>query len=577
MGMRLKTKLSLGLIFLFVMLVLFGVLGLFFINRLNNEGRLVLRNNHESLVYCNRMLQALEEIQSDRNAVSVFRDNLLKQEANITEVGEKEATDELTTSFNGLLTNPADTSRYPEIRRSIYKIQDLNEMAIVRKSAAAQNTAERARDILTVIFTVLTLVAFTFIFNLPGIISGPIRSLSEGILEIAGKNYKKRIYLKQEDEFGDLANAFNIMAGKLDEYESSNLAKIKFEKSRIETIINQMRDGIIGLDEKRNILFLNAVAEKLLGLHEADILGKYAPDVALRNDLVRTLLRDDPDKKDLKIYADNKESYFSKDILNVTNNDAVIGQVIVLRNITPFHELNEAKTNFIATVSHELKTPLSSIKMSARLLADSRVGELNTEQQELIRSITDDADRLLKITGELLNMSQVETGNIQLKMQATKPAALVEQAIVAVHFQADQKQVQIRSTIAEDLPLIQVDLEKTSWVLINFLTNAIKYSPSPSEIEIAAFRNKDRVEFTVRDFGNGIDEKYLPRIFDRYFQVPGTHDRNGTGLGLAISKDFIEAQGGHIWVDSKLGEGSRFGFTFPLETSSALADRKLAI
>ncbi len=561
MSIRLKTKLSLGLIFLFIVILLFGVLGLFYINRLSNEGRQVLQNNHESLVYCNRMTQALEDLRTDKNAMGVFRDNLKKQQGNITEVGEKEATDELTKNFNELLTDPSDPSNYSDIRRSICKIQDLNEMAIVRKNAVAQKTAESAKDILTILFTILTLVAFTFIFNLPGIISGPIRSLSEGILEIAGKNYKKRIYLKQGDEFGDLANAFNIMAGKLDEYESSNLAKIKFEKSRIETIINQMRDGIVGLDEKRNILFLNAVSEKLLGLKEVEITGSYAPDIALKNDLMRTLLQEDTGKKDLKIYADDKESYFSKDVLDVTNNSEVIGQVIVLRNITPFHELNEAKTNFIATVSHELKTPISSIKMSARLLTDLRVGELNGEQQELIRSITDDADRLLKITGELLNMSQVETGNIQLKLQPADPVTIVDQAVQAVLFQAQQKRIRIHSAIAQNLPFIQADVEKTSWVLINFLTNAIKFSPEDSGIEVAAYRNSDKVEFTVKDYGRGIDEKYLPRIFERYFKVPGTHDRNGTGLGLSISKEFIEAQGGCIWAKSTLGEGSQFGFT----------------
>jgi PAS domain S-box-containing protein len=562
MSVRLKTKLSLGLIFLFVVIVLFGVLGLYYINRLSTEGRQVLQNNHESLVYGNKMLQSLEDLHNSDDAQELFRDNLKKQQGNITEVGEKEATDELARNFSKLSANPADSGIYPDIRRSIYKILELNQNAILRKNVTAQRTAESAKDILTIIFTILTLVAFTFIFNLPGIISDPIRNLSEGIGEIANKNYKKRIYLKQDDEFGDLANAFNIMAGKLDEYESSNLAKIKFEKSRIETIINQMRDGIIGLDEKRNILFLNAVAEKLLGLKESEISGKYAPDIALRNDLVRTLLQDDHEKKDLKIYADNKESYFSKDVLNVTTNETVIGQVIVLRNITPFHELNEAKTNFIATVSHELKTPLSSIKMSAQLLTDLRVGQLNGEQKELIRSITDDADRLLKITGELLNMSQVETGNIQLKLQPAEPGAIVEQAMRAVLFQAQQRQVHIHAHVAEGIPSIQADMEKTSWVLINFLTNAIKYSPEDSNVEVNAIHKNGKVEFVVHDQGRGIDEKYLPRIFDRYFKVPGTHDRNGTGLGLSISKEFIEAQGGNIWVDSRIGEGSRFGFSF---------------
>ncbi|MBS1918492.1 MAG: HAMP domain-containing protein [Bacteroidetes bacterium] len=560
--MRLKAKLSISLVFLFLVILLFGILGIFYISKLSNDAQLILKNNHESLVYCNNMLNALENFKIRKDAVEQFRDNLSKQQNNITEPGEKEVTDELTKNFRELLADPSDSSNYPEIRLSIYQIQDLNEIAILRKNAVAKKTAEDAKLILTIIFTILTLIAFTFIFNLPGIISNPIRTLSEGISEIANKNYSKRIYLKQHDEFGDLANAFNIMAGKLDEYESSNLAQIKFEKSRIETIINQMRDGIIGLDDKRNILFINAVSEKLLGLKEADIIGKYAPDVALKNDLMRKLLREEKEKEELKIFADNKESYFSKDILNVTNNEQVIGNVIVLRNVTPFHELNEAKTNFIATVSHELKTPISSIKMSAQLLNDERIGTLNNEQKELSNSIEDDAERLLKITGELLNMAQVETGNIQLKIQNTYPEVIVEQALQAVNFQAQQKNIQLQKNIEEKLPAINADAEKTTWVLINFITNAIKFSPEKSKIEIDVHQQGDAVDFVVHDHGKGIDEKYLPKIFERYFKVPGNYERSGTGLGLAISKEFIEAQGGHIWVQSKVGEGSSFGFAF---------------
>jgi PAS domain S-box-containing protein len=563
MGMRLKTKLSLGLIFLFIVILLFGILGIVSINKLSNDANLVLKNNHESLVYCNNMLKALENLKIQKDAERIFEENLRKQENNITELGEREATEELANDFNDLKIDPSDSTNYPEIRQSIILIQDLNEMAILRKNAVAQKTAENAKLWLTVIFTILTLVAFTFIFNLPAIISEPIRSLSEGIRNIADKNYKKRIYLKQDDEFGELAAAFNNMADKLDEYESSNLAQIKFEKSRIETIINQMRDGIVGLDASQNILFLNAVAEKLMGLKEGDIIGRYSPDIALKNDLMRTLLQDQKEEKEeLKIYADNKESYFSKDILNVTNNELVIGKVIVLRNITPFHELNEAKTNFIATVSHELKTPISSIKMSARLLNDERIGSLNAEQKELAGSIQDDAERLLKITGELLNMTQVETGNIQLKLQHTAPSAIIEQALQAVQFQAQQKNITIQKNIAFQLPPVNVDAEKTTWVLINFITNAIKFSTEKGTIEIHAYQKGDSVDFLVRDYGKGIDEKYLPKIFDRYFKVPGNHERTGTGLGLAISKEFIEAQGGTIWVQSKLGEGSSFGFAF---------------
>jgi len=560
MKLRLKTKLILGLGFLFIVILLFGILGIFYIQKLSTDTNNIIKNNYETLVYNNNMLKALEDLPTNKKSFSSFEDNLKKQENNITEVGEKEATDEVRKNFEELKSNPADSSNYAQIRQSIQLINDLNQNAILRKNIVAEATASDAKFWLTIIFSVFSLIAFTLVFNIPEVIAAPVRALSEGITAISNKSYDKRIYLNQNDEFGDLANAFNVMAQKLDEYEHSNLAKIKFEKSRIETIINQMKDGIIGFDDKMNILFLNVVAENLLGLKEKDIIGKYAADVALKNDLMRTLLQSG-NIKELKIFADNKESFFNKDILEVTNNNIPIGQVIVLRNITPFHELNEAKTNFIATVSHELKTPISSIKMSAQLLTDTRISELSPDQKELVKSIADDSDRLLKITSELLNMSQAETGNIQLKLQSVDPNLILDQAIQAVQFQAQQKNITISKNLPEYLPAVHADAEKTSWVLINFLTNAVKYSPETSTVTIMVSMENNRISFSVTDQGKGIEEKYLSKIFDRYFKVPGTYERSGSGLGLAISKEFIEAQGGTIHVKSTLNEGSIFSFT----------------
>src|SRR5450432_774328 len=562
MAVKLKTKLSIGLIFLFAVILAFGILGIYNINSLSRDNNLILKDNYESLVYCNNMLKALETISTRKDAADSFDQNLVKQEANITEPGEREITADIRKNFGELKANFNDPSNYTEIRQSIHQVQELNASAIFRKNANAQNRAQNAKLWLTVIFSILTLVSFTFIFNLPGIISGPIQSLSDGIKEIANKNYSKRIFLKQDDELGDLAVAFNSMAEKLDLYEHSNMAKMQFEKSRIETIINQMRDGIIGLDAKRNMLFMNVIAQKLMGLKENDIIGKYAPDIALKNDLMRKLLQAEDDKKDLKIYLDDKEGFFNKDILDVTNNKEVIGQVIVLRNITIFHELNEAKTNLIATVSHELKTPISSIKMSAQLLSDERTGSLAEDQKQLINSIGDDADRLLNITSELINMAQVETGNIQFNLQPTPVAPIVEDALDAIQIQAQQKNISIQTVISPEMLMIHADKEKTTWVLINLLTNAIKYSFESSAVEILASPKNGRVEVIVKDHGRGIDEKYINRVFDRYFKVPGSQERSRTGLGLAISKEFIEAQGGNIWVHSQLGVGSEFGFSF---------------
>ncbi len=562
--MRLKTKLSAGLTFLFTVILLFGILGIASISRLSHESNQVLQNNHESIVYSNNMLKALDNAGIQKDALEIFEENLHKQEINITEIGEKEVTEELRKDFNELKINPADPTNYSQIRASLTKILDLNEMAILRKHRAAQHTADNAQFWLTIIFTILILISFTFIFNLPGIISTPILKLAEGIRGVSNKDYTSRIVLRQNDEFGELAKSFNDMAEKLDEYEHSNLSQIKFEKSRIETIIDQMRDGIIGLDENRNILFLNVVAEKLLGVKEADIIGKYSPDVALKNDLMRTLLQETNDKQELKIYADHKESYFNKDVLHVTSNGVIIGQVIVLRNITIFHELSEAKTNFVATISHELKTPISSIKLSAQLLGGGKVGTMTPEQKELLDSIRDDSDRLLNITGELLNMTQLETGQIQLKLSPTASRQIVDQALQAVQLQATQRNISFELEMDPNIPYILSDAEKSTWVLINFLTNAIKYSPENNVVHVAVHKNNGSVQFTVQDHGQGIDERYLPKIFDRYFKVPGKHERNGSGLGLAISREFIEAQEGRIWVKSEIGTGSTFGFSLTI-------------
>ena len=564
MPIKLKTKLSLGMSFLFIVILVFGIFGIFYITKLKDDATKIIQNNHESLVYANHMLQALNQISTDSIALSTFEKNLKLQESNITEPGEREATESLRNYYEQFKKSRYNTEIRSRLSNSILLVSEINQHAILRKNEIAQNTAENAIVVLTILFTLLTLVTFTFVINFPDVISKPIRALSEGISAIADKQYDKRIHLEQKDEFGDLANAFNTMAEKLDAYEHSNIAKITFEKSRIETIINQMKDGIIGLDEKRNILFFNIVAENLLGLNEKEIIGNYAPDIALKNDLMRILLVTDNEQKELKIYADNKESYFNKDVFSVTNGEKMIGQVIVLRNITPFHELNEAKTNFIATVSHELKTPLASIKMSASLLTNEKVGQFNEDQKELIHSIVDDADRLLKITGELLNMSQVETGNIQLKLQPVIPQQFIDNALSTIQFQAQQKRIKLQIDEYQNLPKVMADQEKTSWVLINLLTNAIKYSAENGQIHLGYSINDTSLEIFVQDYGRGIEEKYLPKIFDRYFKVPGTHERTGTGLGLAISKEFIEAQKGLLKVTSSIGEGSYFSFSLPL-------------
>ncbi|SMO54245.1 HAMP domain-containing sensor histidine kinase [Solitalea koreensis] len=568
--MKIKAKLTLGLWFLFIVILLMGLTGTHYIYKLGKDSKAILKDNYESIEFAKDMMQQFDDISSAdvakaQEATNLFSQRLNQEENNITEIGEKETVDQLRVDFENYKKDPSSSVLANSIRSKLYKISEMNMQALERKNRVAQKTADDAVLYISLLLAICIMACFSFIINFPGYIANPIRQLTESIKEIANRNYGQRLHFKSGDEFGELAIAFNGMAKQLDLYENSNLAQIMFEKKRIETIIDNMTDPTLVLDENNKILFANPSVCAIMGMREDDLLGKSAPDVAIHNDLLRTLLGEQHIGKELKIYADQKESYFIQDVFGVKNEERLLGKVIVLKNITKFHELDEAKTNFIATISHELKTPIASIKMSIKLLDDERVGTVNQEQKQLISNINSDTQRLLKITGELLDLAQTETGNIQLNFRKTEPKMIVDYAYNAVKFMAEQKQLELDVNCSDQLPLVNTDMEKTAWVLVNFLSNAIRYSPEKSKIEIRAEQTNHEVVFSVRDFGKGIEKKYLNRIFERYFKVPGLDkSQSGTGLGLAISKDFIEAQNGRIWAESELGEGSSFAFALPV-------------
>jgi len=570
--MKIKTKLTLGVGLLFVLIVLLSVIGSVYINKLKSDTEKILIANYNSLEFSQNMLLALDKIKTDSAiAIKDFKKNNALQEKNLTEFGEKEATQNLNLHFESYLNQPS-LEKEKLIREDLVKIMSLNMKGIERKSDIAIITAGNATFWIVSLGTVCFLIAFILLFNLPQTIAEPINQLTFSIRQIANKNYNERVYFKGSEEFNDLANSFNIMAEKLQEYESSTLSKQLMDKKRIETLVNNMHDAVIGLDENNFIYMINDEALKITNLNKDEIIGKTVHEVAVNNDLIRELLKniDNPSKDSLKIAADNKENYFDQEIVPINivktgeKEKKYIGKVILLRNITPFKELDFAKTNFIATISHELKTPIAAIKMGVQLLGNQKFGALNDQQQELLKSINEDGQRLLDITSELLNLSQVETGNIRLNIENCSPEKIVQAAIKNVEIIAEQKNISITTDFKiTESDTIVADFDKTVWVMNNFLDNAIKHSFQDEKIQVIVDKLNNFIQFSVTDSGNGIDEKYHRQIFDRYFQVPGEH-QNGTGLGLAISKNFIEKQHGEIGVKSSSNQGSTFYFKLPL-------------
>ena len=435
-------------------------------------------------------------------------------------------------------------------------------------SPVAMPALERALLWISITGGICILTGLVLLIWLPRSINRPVKELTRGILEIANHNYEKRLDMKGYEEFREVSDSFNRMAEKLTEYRDSTLADILSAKKFLEAVVNSIHEPIIGLNTEREILFINNEALNVLNMKRENVIRHSAEELSLKNDLLRRLIRElvTPGEKNepLKIYADNKESYFQASYIPIENAEAEkgearnLGDVILLKNITEFKELDSAKTTFISTISHELKTPISAIMMSLQLLEDKRVGVLNGEQEQLSKNIKDNSQRLLDITGELLNMTQVEAGKLQMMPKITKPIELIEYAIKANQVQADKFNIQIEVDHPEEkIPKLFVDSEKIAWVLTNLLSNAIRYSKENGRVVIGARREEEYIELYVQDFGKGIDPRYHQSIFDRYFRVPGTKVQ-GSGLGLSISKDFVEAHGGTLTVQSELGKGSCF-------------------
>lgn len=574
--MKLKAKLTFGVGFLFFMILLLAIVSGYYVYRLKKDTNNILVDNYNTLHYSRNMLLALEDLHTNGKSIALFEHNLSLQKRNVTEPGERAVTERVDHHFLSLTKQLKDSTIAADLHKDIFQLMYLNMQAIENKNNIANATAEKAILAISIVGAICFMIAFVLLVNLPLAIAGPIVQLTDSIKQIAAGNYKRRLHFKRKDEFGEVAQSFNTMAQKLEEYTESKLGKILQHKKRIEALIDNMHDAVIGIDEEKRVLFANEPACLLSGLKHAEFEGQKLAEIASSNDLIRKLLdrinalnQQSEHLGLVQIFAYGKDNYFELEVIDINvvptgeERSQFIGQFILLRNVTSFKERDVAKTNFIGTVSHELKTPIASIRMGIQLLENKRIGELNEEQKDLLEGIADDTERLLKITGELLDIAQVESGTIQMKLNPATIGPIIDYALLANRSMLDQKKIQLQVELEEELPMVFIDNEKTAWVLTNLLSNAIRYSDEEGAICLAVKRMGARVLLRVEDQGQGIPVQYLAKIFDRYFRVPGG-TKEGTGLGLSISKEFIESMGGEIDVQSVFGTGSTFFVYLPI-------------
>lgn len=601
-AMKLKSKIYLSLFLLFSLILLLSGMGSYFLQELARDSRAIMKDNFHTIQYMQALSNGLDKVtvllmELDKipgadieleKELAICDSIIEKQLDNITETGEYQLTSELNAHFQTIkrLISLAKEEgprgmesvleqvlpRMMQAKTVASNIYSINEEALVRKNVIADQTAERVTAYMAVLGFSGIMIALVYLLHLPNYILTPLSRLNEGIKQIAADNYGHLLEVSSRDELGEIAGSFNKMVQRLYFYNQSNISVLLAEKRRIDAIINQMHEGILGIDESNTIIFANLMACELLNTDEERIKGKTVNTLASSNDLIKSvaqsLTSSNFESKTIRVVQQGKEKRYTREIIPIftsqSDGEAPVGRgfVVVLTDITSFTEKDIAKTQFIATISHELKTPLASIMMTLKLLKDGRAGNLSLDQQELVGSIQEDSNRLLRIIGELLKMAQVETGNIQLEIRPIDPAGILDVAVQTLQQQASARGLVLNTGIHSGKWVLG-DADKTAWVVVNFLSNAIRYAPEHSTIALSvAEAEANMLKFSISDEGPGIDPKFQERLFEKYFQVPGA-GQSGTGLGLAISKEFIKAMGGSIGLVSAPGEGSTFYFLLP--------------
>ena len=559
----LKNRITLGLTFLLALLILSGSIGIYNLYKQRNDSREIIKDNYETLNYCRSISELLDSLPQPIS-IKKIEINIYLQENNITEKGEKEATQLLAANWKQAKAAGFTPASISFIRKNLNEIQLLNLLAIERKNDLAERTADRALVVISAITAFIILLAIIFLLRFPTIITKPLTQVLEGIQEITNKNYTHKIAISKDEEMAALAQAFNQMAERLQEYDKSNVTQLLFEKTRAEAVINSLKDAGIGIDTEGKILFANLEALQLLNLKAETILGKPAMEIAKSNDLFNFIINNEQSTP-FKIVVANKDSFFTKEKNAILGKGGNIGTLYTLKNITSFQEKDIAKTNFLATISHELKTPLSSTNIALKLLGNEKIGQLNAEQKKLVSDINNENQRLIKLVSELLDMSQAETGKINLNIDTSSLHEIVDYSLDALKTLIREKNLRIKKEGFHIPCEIRADKEKSIWVLMNVLSNAIRYSPDNSFISLEIKKGDvNNTILSIRDNGPGIPAEFKSSIFQRFYKVPGS--AQGTGLGLSIAKEFMEAMNGKIELDETYHQGSGFNLSFKNST-----------
>ena len=614
--MKLKSKILLGYGLSLGLILLVGGWGISSLRRLGRASDAILRENYNSIVAAENTIEALERQDSaillfllenrDRGSQQ-FQNNQIeflkwlgRAEGNITIPGEAEIVASIESAYQDYLNafdlmqreDDATTEEYyqtivpifEQIRDRSNRLRNINQQAMEAASVNAQQIANRAVWSMAIAGATAAGIGLGFSLLLTRRIVRPLSDMTTATEKIASGEYDIALQVKSEDELGILAREITTMSQKLKAFRDLNIGKVIVEKQRSDAIVQSIADGIIVVDSELKIIAINPIAADIANVksmlatnnHFLDVFSGSAAEAKPHRTLYKHLrytaetgkppqLEDDI----LTVERDKHTQYYKFAITPVvTETEATVGAILLLQDVTKLKELDNLKSEFVATASHELRTPLTGMSMSLNLLAETTEGKLSESESELIEAAVEDVERLRGLVNDLLDLSKIESGKLNLDFVDVKVNFLLDKAVSALNIQAEQNQVSlIEQPLSEDIT-IKADANKIIWVLTNLIANALRYSDPGSDLKIGATLRNSWVEIYVADRGAGIPLEYQSKIFDKFVQVETEKDVGGSGLGLAIWKEMVQAHGGRIWVDSTVGQGSTFTFTVPTSSSN---------
>jgi signal transduction histidine kinase len=465
------------------------------------------------------------------------------------------------------LREAADLS--PRIRAAAQEIISINLRNMVEQDGQVRQTARNAQKALYILIVAGVALAVLFVIVLSGRILRPLRTLTDSAREIARGNLDLIVPVRSRDEVGQLAEAFNLMAAKLREFRRTDRAKLVRTQRTTQLAVNSLPDAVAVVGPDGTVELANDAAQKLFGLRPEMTLSDARVDGLA--DLFEQAWRSGQAtqakgyESAVQVFDETGERFFLPLAVPVADGGGadkqILGVTLVLADVTNLRRLDEMKSGMLSVVSHELKTPLTSIRMAVHLLLEERIGALTPKQVELLVAARDDSNRLNQIIENLLDMGRMESGRVTMDVRPLRAEALVNDAACAMEAAYQDKGVALTVDVPGDVPDVLADDTRVDHVFSNLLSNALRYTPPGGRVRVSAAAEPEFVRFTVEDTGPGIPRQYLARVFERFFRVPGQSSGTGAGLGLAIAREIVEAHGGTIGVDSDEGQGARFTFT----------------